>query len=125
MPVVGEGFSGWGACEGVMGNMVLEDAMAFGDHHQAYCDTLAACIDPDPECPPQPDVDLDGMRVVYAHGQDSGCSASATINEVLDCGDSVEVHYVVAGVGPCALIVYGWDAVVIPDGPEITFVEDA
>jgi hypothetical protein len=107
-----------------MVNAVLDDIEAVEDHTTAYCDSLAACMDPDPDCPPVPDLDLDGYRVVYAQGTTSGCSASAMISEVLDCGDTVEVHYVVAGVGPCGLVVYGWDAVVIPDGADVVFIED-
>ena len=123
-PVLGEAFSGWGFCEGVQTNGTLDDAMAVGDHNEAFCETLAMCIDPDPACPPAPDVDLDGSRVVYVQGQVSGCSAAAMVSEVLDCGDQVEVHWVVAGVGPCATIVNGWDAALIPDGAEVVFIQD-
>ena len=123
-PVVGDAFSGWGFCEGVQANGTLDDAMAVGDHHEAYCGTLAMCIDPDPECPPEPAIEIDGNRVVYVQGQVSGCSAAAMVSEVLDCGDQVEVHWVIAGVGPCATIVNGWDAALIPDGPEVVFIQE-
>lgn len=123
-PVVGEAFSGSSGCEGVMANVVLDDAMAVSDHHDAYCESLASCMFPPPECPPQPAIDIEGNRVVYVNGQTNGCSATAMISEVLDCGDAVEVHWVLAPVGPCGLVVYGWDAALIPDGPDVVFIQE-
>ena len=116
--------AGDSACEGVPDNAVITDDAALQAHFDEFCDTLKSCQFPPPPCEDPPDVDLDAQRIVYVFGQSSGCTGTAQIGEVLDCGDEIEVHYTIGSVGPCDLIVYGWDSAVIPDGPDVVFIAE-
>ncbi len=115
--------AGDSACEGVANNAVITDADGLQAHFDEFCDSLTSCQFPAPPCDDPPAVDFDGQRIVYVFGQSSGCSGSAQIDQVLDCGDQVEVHYTIGAQGPCDLVVYAWDAVSIPDGPDVAFIE--
>ena len=101
---------------------MLEDATAISQHNDAYCERLMMCSTVD-ECPAAPNLDLDGARVAYVYAERSGCYTEVMITEVLDCGDEVEVHYSVLSDGICTAFYEGWDAVLIPDGAPVTFVE--
>jgi len=122
-PIVSEPLAGDSACEGVPNNAVITDDAGLQAHFDEFCDTLDNCQFPAPPCDDPPDVDLEAQRIVYVFGQSSGCTGTAQIDEVLDCGDEVEVHYTIGSSGPCDLIVYGWDSAVIPDGPDVVFIE--
>ena len=117
------GFTGQGFCEGVPQNAVLVDAQAVSDHSDQWCASVAACMFPEPPCDPVPALPADGEQIVYVFGTDSGCSGVATISEILDCGDTIEVHYVIGGIGMCGTIVNAWAAAAIPaSDAEVVFV---
>lgn len=117
------GLTGTGFCEGVQDNAVLADAQAVADHNDEWCASVAGCIFPEPPCSPAPALPDEGEQIVYVFGVDSGCSGVANITDVLDCGDTIEVHYSISGVGMCGSIVHAWAAVAIPaSDTEVVFV---
>ncbi|MBN2493643.1 MAG: hypothetical protein JXR96_03540 [Deltaproteobacteria bacterium] len=111
-PVSGEAFTGSDACAGVAENGVYRYPGGQNDLNDAYCETLEACSAG--ACPAAPGSPA-GSMLVYVFGTATGCSAAASIEEVRDCGNRIEVDYRVEGSGACATTLNAWASVWVED----------
>lgn len=108
-PMDGSAFTGSDECSGVEGNHVLRDSDTLQQHNSDYCDTFQAC-GTGPACQGGPG-SAAGQMVIYVFGTVTGCSATASIQEVRRCSDRLEVDYRIEGQGDCASTINAWASV--------------
>jgi hypothetical protein len=123
-PIDEPAFTGRFACEPMPESTVFEDGLQVAIHHQTWCAMEQSCKSPPPPCAPAPELPELGQRIVYVHGAASGCAIQATIEEILDCGDEIEVHYTLGAPG-CDALIHTWASASIPCGPTpVVFIQN-
>jgi hypothetical protein len=114
----------WGSCEPMPESTVFENRLHVAAHHEAWCERIQSCSSSPEPCGPAPDLPRLGERIAYVHTSGSGCGLRVSIDEVLDCGDAIEVHYSLGPIG-CDAFSYVWASAAIPCGPApVVFIED-
>jgi hypothetical protein len=124
-PIDEPAFTGRFACEAMPESTVFEHGLHVAAHHEIWCEMEQACQSPPPPpCEPPPELPELGERIVYVYGAASGCAIQATIEEILDCGDEIEVHYRLGAPG-CDVIIHTWASASIPCGPApVVFIQN-
>jgi hypothetical protein len=123
-PIDDGAFTGRSGCDGMPESTVLENGPAVAAHHDAWCAFEQGCGTSPPPCGAPPELPQKGERIVYVHDATSGCAIQATISELLDCGDAIEVHYRLGPPG-CDALVHSWASAAIPCGPTpVVFLRD-